>query len=56
MSNYLLLVFAAYALLMVSCYVGGYLASCGWHRRKREFLQQMVSEVTDGESNATARV
>jgi len=56
MSDYLLLLIVAYVLLMLSCYVGGYLASCGWHRRKREFMQQMMSEVTDVENNATARV
>jgi hypothetical protein len=52
----LLLLIVAYVLAMVSCYVGGYLASCGWHRRKREFVQQMMLEVTDGENSATARV
>lgn len=45
-----------YVFVMLSVYVAGYLASCGWHRRKKEFLQQMITEVTNGERNATARV
>lgn len=49
---------AGFLLLCVSSYVGGYLASCGWHQRKREFVRQMMSdhtEVTNGkERSATA--
>jgi hypothetical protein len=37
-----------YLFLMVSVYVAGYLASCGWHRAKRESLNKMMSEVTHG--------
>lgn len=54
--THFLLVSLGYVFMMLSVYVGGYLASSGWHRAKREFLNKMMSEVTNGERNATARV
>jgi hypothetical protein len=56
MMHLLLMAVTAFVFFMLTCYMGGYLASCGWHRRKKEFLQQMMSEATDGERHATARV
>lgn len=51
-----MVVSVGYVLAMISCYVAGYLASCGWHRGKREFLNKIMSEVTDGERHEAARV
>ena len=48
-----------FLIAMIGCFLGGYLASYGWHMRKREFMRQMMIDCTeepDGErtSKATA--
>ena len=46
-----------FLIAMIGCFLGGYLASYGWHMRKREFMRQMMTdcvEVADGEHKATA--
>ena len=54
----LIVALIGFLLVMVGCYCGGYLASCGWHQRKREFVRQMMTdsvEMADGETTkATA--
>jgi len=36
-----------FLLTMAACYLGGYLASLGWHAHKREFVRQMMADCTE---------